>query len=90
MPLTKSPIDGSPMRHVNRYGVEIDVCPTSGGIWLDRGELDKIIAIVREEAGGGDPRDIRHHYDLDDLDDDDRPRRRRGPRRSRLTDIFDF
>ena len=26
-----------------RQGVEIDYCPTCRGIWLDRGELDKII-----------------------------------------------
>ncbi|HEX8521088.1 MAG TPA: zf-TFIIB domain-containing protein [Tepidisphaeraceae bacterium] len=26
-----------------RQGVEIDVCPTCRGVWLDRGELDKII-----------------------------------------------
>jgi Zn-finger nucleic acid-binding protein len=27
-----------------RQGVEIDYCPTCRGVWLDRGELDKIIA----------------------------------------------
>lgn len=26
-----------------RHGVEIDYCPTCRGVWLDRGELDKII-----------------------------------------------
>ena len=26
-----------------RQGIEIDYCPTCRGIWLDRGELDKII-----------------------------------------------
>ena len=26
-----------------RQGVEIDYCPTCRGIWLDRGELDKIL-----------------------------------------------
>ena len=50
MPLISSPIDGSPMREVERYGVRIDICPTSGGIWLDRGELEKIIMMIREEA----------------------------------------
>ncbi len=29
---------------VIRYEVEIDVCPRCRGVWLDRGELDKIIA----------------------------------------------
>ena len=27
----------------DRQGVEIDYCPTCRGVWLDRGELDKII-----------------------------------------------
>lgn len=27
----------------NRQGVEIDYCPECRGVWLDRGELDKII-----------------------------------------------
>ena len=49
MPLLTSPIDGSPMRQINRYGIEIDVCPTSGGVWLDRGELEKIMAILQED-----------------------------------------
>jgi len=26
-----------------RHGVEIDYCPSCRGVWLDRGELDKII-----------------------------------------------
>jgi Zn-finger nucleic acid-binding protein len=28
----------------NRQGIELDYCPQCRGIWLDRGELDKIIA----------------------------------------------
>lgn len=50
MPLLTSPIDGSPMRQINRYGIEIDVCPTSGGIWLDKGELEKLMHLIREET----------------------------------------
>ena len=50
MTLMTSPIDGSPMREVERYGVKMDICPSSGGIWLDRGELEKIIMAIREEA----------------------------------------
>jgi uncharacterized protein len=36
MPLLTSPIDGS-ARQIRRYGIELDVCPTSGGVWLDKG-----------------------------------------------------
>ena len=37
------PIDGSPLVMSERSGIEIDYCPTCRGVWLDRGELDKII-----------------------------------------------
>lgn len=32
-----------PLRIAERQGVEIDYCPECRGIWLDRGELDKIL-----------------------------------------------
>ncbi|MEL6171155.1 MAG: zf-TFIIB domain-containing protein [Pseudomonadota bacterium] len=35
-----SPSDGSPMREGERYGVKMDICPSSGGIWMDRAELE--------------------------------------------------
>lgn len=50
MPLLLSPIDGSPMRQIQRFGIELDVCPTSGGVWLDRGELEKLMALMKEAA----------------------------------------
>ena len=37
MPLLTSPLDGVAMRQIRRYGIELDVCPTSGGVWLDKG-----------------------------------------------------
>lgn len=48
MPLLTSPIDGSPMKQINRYGIEIDVCPTTGGVWLDKGELEKLMAYIKD------------------------------------------
>jgi Zn-finger nucleic acid-binding protein len=36
-----------------RQGVEIDYCPSCRGVWLDRGELDKIIERLQAESGGG-------------------------------------
>lgn len=47
MPLLTSPIDGKPMQQIHRYGIEIDVCPSSGGVWLDKGELEKIMAAIQ-------------------------------------------
>jgi uncharacterized protein len=38
-----------------RQGVEIDYCPKCRGIWLDRGELDKIVERALGEAGASAP-----------------------------------
>ena len=37
------PVDGSTLVMSERSSIEIDYCPTCRGVWLDRGELDKII-----------------------------------------------
>ena len=44
----KCPVDGETLVIADRTGVEIDYCPKCRGVWLDRGELDKIIE--RSEA----------------------------------------
>jgi Zn-finger nucleic acid-binding protein len=38
-----------------RQGVEIDYCPQCRGVWLDRGELDKIIERAASEAAPAQP-----------------------------------
>ena len=37
------PVDGTTLTMSERQGIEIDYCPSCRGVWLDRGELDKII-----------------------------------------------
>jgi uncharacterized protein len=86
------PLVSAPMRQVHRFGIEFDVCPTTGGVWLDKGELEKLIALVKEDADEdrSQPSSGGKFRDRDD-DDDHRGRGRDGGRRrSRLTDIFDF
>ena len=39
-----------------RQGVEIDYCPQCRGVWLDRGELDKILERAAAEADAAAPR----------------------------------
>lgn len=86
MPLLTSPIDGSPMRQIHRYGIEIDVCPTSGGIWLDKGELEKILHLLQEETDERPSAPVRmkeesrHHdeYRHKRDDDDDHRYKERG------------
>ncbi len=86
-----SPIDGVPMRKVRRYGVEMDICTRTGGVWLDPGELERIIAYVQGDAPSRRPRD----EDVAEFgypDDADRVRRRRQHdlhARARLSDDFD-
>ena len=47
MPLLVSPIDNkTPMQQLNYRGVEIDRCPVSGGVWLDAGELEKLLNTI--------------------------------------------
>lgn len=49
----KCPVDNNELVMSERSGVEIDYCPTCRGVWLDRGELDKIIdrsAVVPDSA----------------------------------------
>lgn len=39
----KCPLDQVDLIMSDRQGIEIDYCPQCRGVWLDRGELDKII-----------------------------------------------
>ena len=39
----KCPTDNATLVMSERSGIEIDYCPECRGVWLDRGELDKII-----------------------------------------------
>jgi hypothetical protein len=75
------------MREIERRGVEIDVCPECKGVWLERGELDKLLeaapAFEREYAGRRD----RRRRDDDDDDDDEGPR---GGLGNLLSDLFRF
>ena len=49
------PIDNAQLMEINKSGVMIDVCPECKGVWLDRGELEKIVAVTKElEAEFGD------------------------------------
>ena len=88
----------------SREGIEIDHCPQCRGVWLDRGELDKIIEraapSVAGVAGGGRGRpepdwDRDRDRDRDRYrDDDDRyrggDRYRKKRRGGFLEDLFDF
>ena len=50
----KCPVDGTALLITERSGVEIDYCPQCRGVWLDRGELEKLMAeqqAILDECG---------------------------------------
>lgn len=89
----KCPVCNVDLKMTDRQGVEIDYCPQCRGVWLDRGELDKII-----ERGTTVYTEKRRDYD----DDDDDRYKARHPdgsyqqqphyrkKKSFLGDMFDF
>ena len=44
-----------PLSMADRSGIEIDFCPQCRGVWLDRGELDKIIERAHQPLGPNRP-----------------------------------
>lgn len=77
-----------------RQGVEIDYCPKCRGVWLDRGELDKIIERSGEVFNNDrtksldDKRYDNSKYYSDKKFNDDYYKKQK--RKSFLNDLFDF
>ncbi len=100
----RCPVDNETLVMADRGGVEIDYCPKCRGVWLDRGELDKII----ERSVGGapaattqapqpvhlqqpqSPAPYDRGRDRRDDDDDYRDGHKRKKRESFLGELFDF
>lgn len=51
MPLMMCPNCQAGMKEITREGVQIDMCATCHGVWLDRGELNKLLELNRQEFG---------------------------------------
>lgn len=56
------PVDGERLVMSERQGVEIDYCPQCRGVWLDRGELDKIIDRAAVESAPQAQREPQQQY----------------------------
>lgn len=99
----KCPIDDTELAMTERQGIEVDYCPKCRGVWLDRGELDKII----ERSGEGSPalqaaersqpvdnvryRDDRHdRYESKYRDDRQYGSQKHYKKKSLLSELFDF
>ncbi len=88
------PNDGTTLVMSERQGIEIDYCPQCRGVWLDRGELDKLIERSAEAPGPAarpsePPRyeERRDHHES--RDHHDRPHKKHR-KESFLGDMFDF
>jgi Zn-finger nucleic acid-binding protein len=71
----------------NKNGVEIDHCPRCRGVWLDRGELEKLTSLQNRYD---DDHYQKYHYGKDYDDDDDYYHRRKHKKKSFFGDMFDF
>ncbi|WP_372708118.1 zf-TFIIB domain-containing protein [Brevundimonas sp.] len=55
MPLLMCPNDNGAMQTMERAGVQFDMCPSCRGVWLDRGELEKLMASAGEDGRAAAP-----------------------------------
>ncbi len=75
-----------------KQGIEIDYCPTCRGIWLDRGELEKIIerSTSAENQPSQSPNEDSRNYNRNqEYDHDDSPGSKYGRKRNFLSELFD-
>jgi Zn-finger nucleic acid-binding protein len=82
----KCPVDNETLVMTERNGVEIDYCPTCLGVWLDRGELDKIVD--RSAAAGAPDPGSRGDYRPREGERGHKPYRKK--KESFLGELFDF
>lgn len=96
----RCPVDGTELLMTERSGVEIDYCPQCRGVWLDRGELDKIIERSAPEAPAAAPAPApqpqhqppQYQERRRDYDDRyyDKKKYKKKRRESFLSELFDF
>ena len=94
----RCPVDEEVLQISERQGVEIDYCPRCRGVWLDRGELDKILDRIDDDDDDRPRRDDRSRSDRgrddrdrdwDDRDRGDRPYKKKK-KSSFLSEIFEM
>ncbi len=90
----KCPVCEVELTMSERQGIEIDYCPKCRGIWLDRGELDKIIErsvsydedLNKQQSFSNEKHD--DYYKKQKYENDQYYKKNK--RRSFFDDIFDF
>nr|WP_315256765.1 zf-TFIIB domain-containing protein [uncultured Duganella sp.] len=73
-----------------RQGIEIDYCPSCRGVWLDRGELDKIIERAAPGAAAAPPPPQQQYRGPDPRYQQQQYPQHKKKRESFLSDIFDL
>lgn len=79
-----------------RQGIEIDYCPQCRGVWLDRGELDKIIERSAPPAAAAPQQPVQHApqqpipQPYDTYNKHHSGHYKKHKRESFLSDLFDF
>lgn len=96
------PLDNTPLQLTVREGIEIDYCPACRGVWLDRGELDKLVERSNAQSYSRPARveEAPHAYHRNDDDDrdhdhdkhhyDNRHDQKKHKKEGFLGDLFDF
>lgn len=90
----KCPNDNTTLLISERQNVEIDYCPECRGVWLDRGELDKLIEKSQTQTIAPSPRPEPRYVDNDhhpsSRHQSDYGHHKKRKKESFLGDIFDF
>ena len=92
----RCPNDGTRLVEVDRSDILIDACPECRGVWLDRGELDKILVRERELTSRDPDEDFfrevegRRRHERKPESYEDYSYGRRPKRRGLLEDLLDF
>lgn len=86
-----------------RHQVEIDYCPSCRGVWLDKGELDKLLNFAADQNDRPEPRyqerkeqdhhrhhDEQHRYKDEKYGQHGHPHQQHRKKKSFLSDFFDF
>lgn len=92
----KCPYCNETLVMADRQGIEIDYCPNCRGVWLDRGELDKIIERTanytpppQQQSTDSYNKD-RDHYERDKHHPHNDPYYKHKKKKGFLSDFFDF
>lgn len=76
----------------DRQGVEIDYCPKCRGVWLDRGELDKIIekSVVEKDPFTSNRQDNVNYTNNENRYQQEKSYKYSKRKKNLLDDLFDF